>query len=130
MAVQEKRETKKKSGVYSIGAGLGARTPFKIIMWIAIAIFVGLCLFGVINQARLGSGFIEGFVLTGDEIGKAMFHVAGNDSESPVDINENGVYLKGSTPTESEEEKAKEEQEKNQALEQHKKNIQDPNTAN
>lgn len=87
-----------------------------------------MCLFGVINQARLGTGFIEGFVLTGDEIGKAMFHVASNDDKSPIEVTEDGVYLKGHEPEESDEEKAQAEKEKEEAIEKHKKNIEDPNT--
>lgn len=128
MSVEHKSEKKKKTGAYSIGAGLGSKTPFKIIMWIAIAVFVGLCLFGVINQARLGTSFIEGFVLTGDEIGKAMFHVANNDEQSAVSVTEDGIYLKGHEPEKSEEEKAEEEKADQEALEKHNNNIKDPNS--
>lgn len=91
---------------------------------------VGLCLFGIINQRVMGTSFIGGFVKVGDEIGKTMYHVFGNDAQSPTEYGPDGIYLKGHSPEKNSEEEKKAEEEKQKQEQEHKENVQNPNKAN
>ena len=81
------------------GSGFGGGS--RVLLWIArilVAIFIVLCLTGVINQAKTGQNIIDFYKNVGAAIGQQIIWVFTGEETLPVNITDQGVYLDGYEP--------------------------------
>ena len=75
---------------------------FRILITIIAIIFVIFSLLGFINQKEAVTNIVDFYKNAGENAYNIAMSVFGNDPESPIDITDNGVYLKGHAPEGSE----------------------------
>lgn len=86
---------KKRSGG---GFGSGHGGFFSLLLRIVLIIFVLMCFFGMINQAKLGKSMFSWFYDTGMTIGHQIEYIFTGEEKSIVDVTDQGIYAKGYAP--------------------------------
>lgn len=97
MAVENNTKKKKMFAGGGRRSGSGVKV-LRVLVGIVAAIFIALCLFGVINQRATGESFIESMSKVGRTIGETLTYVFTGNEKSPVEVTDQGVYLDGHAP--------------------------------
>ena len=97
MAVKSSNSSGKRKGL--ISGALSSTPPFlSNIIKIITVIFVVLCLFGFINQLATGQAFFDWLTSTGRRTGEVMTYIFTGKEETPVNVTDQGIYVKGYEP--------------------------------
>ena len=97
---KSKEQYKKKS---ASGGGRHFSGLNKFTTWILriLGIILILCLlFGIINQAAFAGKAFDVLLGEGTEVAKTINYIFKNDDNSPVDISDQGMYIRGNKPEE------------------------------